>query len=115
MKETFGVGCGMVFAVIAFVVLITGLVYAGDIVYTKYYEGWQMSQHTQNVHHSVGFVDGANERARDMIIQYQTAVKGNDPAHANSLHNDICGVTGNLKPDEVATDVAQFLAVHPCI
>jgi hypothetical protein len=79
----------------------------------------------QAIRHNIGYVDSRNNYMRDMITQYHkdeqelaTTVKGNSQgeaatqAHMKSLVKDIRGKANELSDDEVARDVAEFLAEH---
>lgn len=105
-----GTGC----AIVALVLVIAGISFGGGYLYLKYYEPFQISQHYSNVRHSIGFVSSHNQHARDDMLAWTTANAAGDTAHANADHTDFCGTVGQLLPSELDTDVAQWLAQHPC-
>jgi hypothetical protein len=103
--DAVGVGVGILIFVIVFVALSWG----GYLAYLRFVEGPAINQHTLNVRHSIGYIDAQNAHSRNDIGEYTGAT---DPAHQCALLKDIRATEGQLQPDEVSSDVAQFMALH---
>lgn len=90
----------------------------------QHFEGGLISQHVQNVRHSIGYVDAQNAHCRQDISDYADAraafardaadsqAQAGDQAHMLALVSDCRATVGQLSSGEVAGDVAQFLAAH---
>ena len=90
-----------------------------------HFEGRLISQHTQNVRHSIGYVDAQNAHCEQDISDYTDAraasardagndqAESADQAHMRALIADCRATVGQLSTGEVAAPVAQFLAAHP--
>jgi hypothetical protein len=94
------------------VALIVALSWGGYLAYLRFVEGPAITQHGQNVRHSIDFIQGANGRAESMIPDYDTAVTSGDTTHANSLRNNICSAAGSISPTEQSADVRSFAIDH---
>lgn len=87
-------------------------------------EGWFISKHTQNIRHSIGYVDAQNSLCREDMREYDAAatdaakntgvpeVVKADASHEASLLNDCRGTISQLQPSEIASDVSSWLAQH---
>jgi len=87
-------------------------------------EGPFYSKHTQNIRHSIGYVDAQNAHCESDIRDYTDAqaaaqrdkadpqVEAADNAHMAALVSDCRDTVAQLSPSEVAAPVAQFLAAH---
>ena len=108
MKTFFG-SVGVGFGILIIFVAAVALSWGGYLLYLKVVEGPAINQHTLNVRHSIGYIDAQNAHSRADMTEYTGAT---DSAHQCALLKDIRATEGQLSPNEVSSDVAQFTALH---
>jgi len=111
-------------ALVAAVVVGSVLVVVLGITVWQHYEGPIIRQEVLNQRHQPGYVDAQNSACRTDIKDYTAAqrdfardrgdtdAQAADRAHMNAALTDCQSAAGQLSPDEVASDVKQFLSAH---
>lgn len=92
-----------VVGLLVIVVLAVGAAFA-------YTQGWFISRENQNIRHSIGYSQAANERCHADIQQYLDAKQTNDTAHMQADYADCKSATSGVPSDALDSDVAQFVA-----
>lgn len=123
-RETVLFGLSAAWMVIFGTVVLVFAAIVGTALWLQF-EGGLISQHTQNVRRSMGYVDAQNSHCEQDVTDYTSAksqydrdagnpqAQSDDLAHMNADVADCRVTVGQLSPGEVAAPVAQFLAAHP--
>ena len=93
-------------------VVITGLSWAGYLAYLHFVEGPAITQHAQNVRHSLNFVQAANQRAENAIAEFETDAASGDAVHANADRLQACSAANTITTAEMQPDVLAFVTAH---
>jgi hypothetical protein len=104
MREVAG-GLGVVGGIVAAVIGVTLLGITSLFIWL-HFEGQAITQHTQNIRHSIGYVDAQNAICRSDMKDWASAP---DKAHKNYFVGDCRAAVGQLSTGEVAPDVQAFL------
>lgn len=106
------IGANLLMRGILVLAILTVLSWGGYLAYLHFVEGPAITQHGQNIRHSINFIQSANMRAESMIPDYDTAVTSGDMTHANALRNSICSAAGSITPTEQSEAVRSFAIDH---
>src|SRR5437016_3823264 len=91
-------------ATVLLVLAVIALSWGGYLTYLRLVEGPAITQHAQNVRHSLDFTQSANQRAESYITDYTVATNTGDTAHAAASKNQACSAAHSINPDEQVAD-----------
>lgn len=111
MREVFA-GFGVVVGTVAAISVVIILSWGGYLVYLHFVEGPAITQHAQNIRHSLNFVQAANQRAEDAIAEFQADAADNDTAHANADRIQACSAASTITTAEQQPNVQAFVLAH---
>jgi hypothetical protein len=106
--ETWGPGRWTLITLLA-IGAVLALGWGIQLTYLRFVEGPAITQHAQNVRHSLNFTQTANQRAQTAMAEYTTDSANGDTTHANADRLQACSAAHTINPDEQASDVRAFV------
>lgn len=103
---------GLFWAWIIAVLIIIAVCWLSYLAYLRFVEAPAITQHAQNVRHSLNFVQAANQRAENAIAEFTGDTASGDTAHANADRIMACSAASTIDTSEQQPDVQAFVLAH---